>query len=226
MEDIIKCPKCGSSQLSANKKGFSGGKAAAGFVLTGGVGLLAGTIGSNKVVITCLKCGKQFKAGEYNKEKEKYDREREIASKVTKGEESFAGAIILFFIFSLLGVFMSYKLFSSDWDMLGVIFAIVTLICVIITIFAIYSEATRNRQQNKSVQQIKKRKNKIANKQKSNGPEPPPHKLNKKIIDSEIRNYLKQDLYLAAIDYCRINTDSTYEEAKNYVDLLASKMNE
>ena len=63
MEDI-KCPKCGSAQISSQRKGFSGGKAVAGAVLTGGIGLLAGTIGSNKVTISCLKCGNQFKPGQ------------------------------------------------------------------------------------------------------------------------------------------------------------------
>lgn len=61
--DHIHCPKCNSTQVSANKKGFSGKKAVAGAVLTGGIGLLAGTIGSNKVIITCLNCGNQFKPG-------------------------------------------------------------------------------------------------------------------------------------------------------------------
>lgn len=60
----ISCPKCGSHDLHAGKKGFSGTKAVGGAVLTGGLGLLAGTIGSNKVVITCLKCGNHFKPGE------------------------------------------------------------------------------------------------------------------------------------------------------------------
>jgi hypothetical protein len=63
MPDEVKCPKCSSTQLSANKKGFSGKKAVAGAVLTGGIGLLAGTIGSNKIIITCLNCGNQFKPG-------------------------------------------------------------------------------------------------------------------------------------------------------------------
>jgi hypothetical protein len=58
------CPKCGSDQLAATKKGFSGGKALAGAVLTGGVGLLAGTIGSNKIKCTCLACGHTFPAGQ------------------------------------------------------------------------------------------------------------------------------------------------------------------
>ncbi len=62
--DQIHCPRCNSVQLTANQKGFSGGKAVAGVLLTGGIGLLAGTIGSKKVTITCLSCGKQFKPGE------------------------------------------------------------------------------------------------------------------------------------------------------------------
>lgn len=62
-EDEVRCPKCGSTSLSANKKGFGVGKAIVGGVLTGGVGLAAGAIGKNKVEVTCLKCGKQFKAG-------------------------------------------------------------------------------------------------------------------------------------------------------------------
>lgn len=60
----IKCPKCGSTQFVAGKKGFSGKKAVAGAVLTGGIGLLAGTIGSNKIKITCLNCGNVYMPGE------------------------------------------------------------------------------------------------------------------------------------------------------------------
>lgn len=67
MNNELLCPKCGSNKLSANKKGFSGGKAVAGAVLTGGIGLLAGTIGSNKIKITCLSCGHEFKPGQDKK---------------------------------------------------------------------------------------------------------------------------------------------------------------
>lgn len=63
-EEYLCCPKCGSRELHAEHKGFSGGKALAGVVLTGGIGLLAGTIGSRDTQITCLKCGKKFEAGE------------------------------------------------------------------------------------------------------------------------------------------------------------------
>ena len=48
----IRCPKCGSTQLTANKKGFGLGKA----LIFGGVGLLGGFLGSNKIKIICLNC--------------------------------------------------------------------------------------------------------------------------------------------------------------------------
>jgi tellurium resistance protein TerD len=61
--DAVKCPKCKSTQITAGNKGFSAGKAVAGAVLTGGVGLLAGFLGSKKVMVTCLKCGHKWEAG-------------------------------------------------------------------------------------------------------------------------------------------------------------------
>ena len=63
-EEYLCCPKCGSRELHAEHKGFSGGKALVGAIAVGGLGLLAGTIGSRDTQITCLKCGKKFKAGE------------------------------------------------------------------------------------------------------------------------------------------------------------------
>ena len=50
------CPKCGSTSLSVNKKGYSFVK---GFLLTP----LGGTIGMNKIKVTCLNCGYKFKPG-------------------------------------------------------------------------------------------------------------------------------------------------------------------
>ena len=63
-EEYLCCPKCGSHELHAEHKGFSGGKALAGALVTGGIGLLAGTIGSRDTQVTCLKCANKFKAGE------------------------------------------------------------------------------------------------------------------------------------------------------------------
>ena len=45
------CPVCGSTDLSANNRGFS---------------MVTGTIGSKDVYITCIKCGHRWKAGQYN----------------------------------------------------------------------------------------------------------------------------------------------------------------
>ncbi len=64
MTSKVVCPKCSSDQLTANQKGYSAGKAVAGAVLTGGIGLIAGFHGSKDVIITCLACGNKFKAGE------------------------------------------------------------------------------------------------------------------------------------------------------------------
>ncbi|SHJ84482.1 Double zinc ribbon [Anaerocolumna jejuensis DSM 15929] len=56
-----KCPRCGSTSLSGNKKGFGIGKAVVGAWAFGPLGLVAGNIGAKKVTVTCLSCGKQFK---------------------------------------------------------------------------------------------------------------------------------------------------------------------
>ena len=58
---MARCPRCGSTSLSGNKKGFGIGKAVVGAALVGPLGLVAGNIGAKKVQVTCLKCGKKFK---------------------------------------------------------------------------------------------------------------------------------------------------------------------
>lgn len=62
-DEPIRCPKCGSTQITADKKGFSTGKAFAGDLIAGPIGILAGSIGSKKVIITCLNCGHKWEAG-------------------------------------------------------------------------------------------------------------------------------------------------------------------
>jgi len=90
MSNQISCPKCDSTQLSANKKGFSGKKAVAGAVLTGGVGLLAGTIGSNKIVITCLGCGHQWQPGPI--------KQKSTAKQAHSRKDVIAAVVLLAFI--------------------------------------------------------------------------------------------------------------------------------
>lgn len=70
--EAVKCPKCGSTQIHVDKKGFSTGKAVIGTVVANPViGALAGAAGSNKIIITCLKCGNQFNPGEQVKKENK-----------------------------------------------------------------------------------------------------------------------------------------------------------
>lgn len=57
------CPYCGSTSLAANKKGYGIGKGVVGAWAVGPIGLAAGNIGRQKVMVTCLNCGRQFKPG-------------------------------------------------------------------------------------------------------------------------------------------------------------------
>ena len=56
-----KCPMCGEQYqqklVDTTKKGFSVGKAAAGAVLLGPVGLVGGALGKKKQCYYCGKCG-------------------------------------------------------------------------------------------------------------------------------------------------------------------------
>lgn len=90
MNTELHCPKCGSNQITSDKKGFSGKKAVAGALLTGGIGILAGTIGSNKIKITCLSCGHEFKPGE-GKEINKPQQYQKIEYK--ESDEKYIGYI-------------------------------------------------------------------------------------------------------------------------------------
>ncbi len=60
-DGVACCPRCGSTSLSLNKKGFGGGKATAGMFVAGVPGAVAGTFGMNKMKITCLNCGYTYK---------------------------------------------------------------------------------------------------------------------------------------------------------------------
>lgn len=65
-DEQIRCPKCHSSQIHVDKRGFKTGRAIAGGMVTGNilVAAAAGGIGMNDIELTCLKCGHKFKPGE------------------------------------------------------------------------------------------------------------------------------------------------------------------
>jgi len=55
------CPMCGEvtnwKKVDTDRKGFSGGKAVAGAVLLGPLGLAAGALGKKKSTYWCGQCG-------------------------------------------------------------------------------------------------------------------------------------------------------------------------
>ena len=58
--NFMPCPKCRVGYLRAvseRKGGFSGGKAVAGAILLGPLGLAAGALGKKKTTYQCNKCG-------------------------------------------------------------------------------------------------------------------------------------------------------------------------
>ncbi|MBA3827847.1 MAG: hypothetical protein H0X33_02830 [Taibaiella sp.] len=65
LQEKIVCPSCYSDQISANQKGFNMGTGALGY-FTGGAlqGIALGSMGSGKIIITCLKCANKFQPGE------------------------------------------------------------------------------------------------------------------------------------------------------------------
>ena len=58
--NYVRCPICGSTQLSATKRGYSGCGGILGFLLFGWIGLLLGLPGYSDPRIVCLQCGHEF----------------------------------------------------------------------------------------------------------------------------------------------------------------------
>jgi hypothetical protein len=83
MPDSLHCPKCNSTQLTAQKHGFSAGKAAAGAILTGGIGLLAGLHGSSKIDLTCLACGHTWNPKKLAEHTQKEDFQNRVQERKT-----------------------------------------------------------------------------------------------------------------------------------------------
>ena len=130
----IKCPKCGSENCVANKKGFGAGKAAAGYVVAGPLGLAAGAIGGSKVRITCLDCGYTYKAGEYKKELEEFELRKkmeEFPHKPAPLKEWVTSFMSIGIIAALIGFIFDLEYFKIP----GVLFASLAAILFVISLF-------------------------------------------------------------------------------------------
>lgn len=54
------CPRCGSSNYSTHKRGYSWTYGCLGVLVLNIFGLLLGRIGSNKIVFYCRDCGEEW----------------------------------------------------------------------------------------------------------------------------------------------------------------------
>jgi DNA-directed RNA polymerase subunit RPC12/RpoP len=120
----VQCPQCKSSQVMVSKKGFGVGKAAAGALLLGPVGLAGGMIGSNKAMLSCLKCGHQWQPTDKPESPKtespkpepprtespkviSMDRSTPAKLKIPTVEERIIGAIGMFFMLGIAGALLS-----------------------------------------------------------------------------------------------------------------------
>ena len=59
----IVCPKCGSEEIAVQgRKGFNTGKALVGAILVGPLGVAAGGLGHQNILLTCSNCGYNWQA--------------------------------------------------------------------------------------------------------------------------------------------------------------------
>ncbi|MDR3599168.1 MAG: hypothetical protein P4L49_01570 [Desulfosporosinus sp.] len=115
----IKCHRCGSTQLSAGNKGFGFGlgKAAVGGALLGPIGLLGGMAGKNKVIITCLACGYQWKPGDKSHYVSNVDDPEKYASTVKFNKSAVKLMLIIGFILvaSITGYYINENMaYNND----------------------------------------------------------------------------------------------------------------
>ncbi len=113
-KDIIMCPMCTSTSLSANKKGFNNSKAAAGMLLAGPIGLTLGGSGSRDIEITCLNCGSTFKPGEGANSKEELPIKKQqlMARKQEEWSRKVMGKVILIVILIIVCI-IGYNMYNS-----------------------------------------------------------------------------------------------------------------
>lgn len=115
--DYLVCPNCGSRKLHIEKKGFSVGKAAAGAIAFGGVGILAGAIGNNKIKAICLECGKTVTPV---KESEKIKKDQELFSAMVQ-PLWVSLLLILFYSAAIILLFIAIYMFVSEDFLWGII---------------------------------------------------------------------------------------------------------
>jgi hypothetical protein len=145
MSEEIRCPNCGSKQVTAQKHGFSAGKAVAGAVLTGGIGVLAGLHGSNDIDVTCLSCGHKWNPKKLYDQQLQDARQKEFADSkkwrqaIYRAYENkdFAQAEAIYlskqsFNQSLPDIHTVYKFYKKQFRILNIVAAVVMIVFIAI----------------------------------------------------------------------------------------------
>ena len=132
--NTIHCPKCNSTQLHFAKKGFSGKKAVVGGILTGGLGLFAGTIGSNKILANCMSCSNQFSPSELKPNV--FPSPKNIRSKAPEKPKTRSEKMAMMITSLIISLLLTY-LFLSSMSESGFSFLLFLLLIVIASTFSI-----------------------------------------------------------------------------------------
>lgn len=109
-EQLMECPKCHSTNLATNDKGFSLGKAAAGGILLGGVGLLAGVHGSKRIKVNCLNCAHSWVPFDENQkaaEEVKKEAKKAAVKKQYGFRHAIIGAVLVLVLMVIIGLIVS-----------------------------------------------------------------------------------------------------------------------
>lgn len=119
----IRCPKCKSDQITANKKGFNISGAVVGDILLGPIGIIAGSKNQHKVVITCLSCGHSWNAGALQRAKAGRLRTSRLVDVLI-----VFGIILMPWIFAWFalrkGVSTTVRVISFGWMIMFFVFAL------------------------------------------------------------------------------------------------------
>jgi ribosomal protein S27E len=57
---VVKCPKCSSTQVAAQSRGYSVGTGVLGWLVAGPIGALGGLAGASSLTLACLSCGHRW----------------------------------------------------------------------------------------------------------------------------------------------------------------------
>lgn len=122
----IQCPRCRSTQLVVQQKGFSYGQAAVGSLFGTGAALTAGMAGSDEIIFTCLQCNYRWELANghfrINPNPQPVDAKLQTLDTSTRLGCSFVGGGILFLIGLLIAAVGGLQISIYIWGFALLVF--------------------------------------------------------------------------------------------------------